>query len=119
MVSTRNQSKMAKANASKMKRYHLQKKLKNMKTVKVMVSTRNESKMAKANASKMKKYHLQKKLKNMKAVKVSEVLQLYDSSVQDSKCGTRLGSTLVMATAGSFMKIGNALKLFMGKQTLK
>ena len=57
----------------------------------------------------MKEYHAKIKIKQIKAVKYSEALQLYDSSVQDTKSGDRQGSTLVMATIGTFDKIGQEL----------
>ena len=45
----------------------------------------------------------------MKLAKPTEVHQLYDSSVQESQYGKRLGSTLVMATPGTFINMGDAL----------
>ena len=46
-------------------------------------------KVKKSNASRMKEYHAKIKIKQIKAVKSSEALQLYDSSVQDTKSGDR------------------------------
>ena len=37
------------------------------------------------------------------------MLQLYDSSVQDTKVGPRLGSTLVMTTKETFIEIGSEI----------
>ena len=60
--------------------------------------------------SRSQKYHT--KMKRKKAVKLAkptEVHQLYDSSAQESKYSKRLGSTLVMATPGTFINMGDAL----------
>ena len=72
-----------------------------------MVKTRNKSETD--NASRMKEYHAKRKVKQIKIVKTSEALQLYDSLVQGTKSGNRMGSTLVMATIGTFNKFGLAL----------
>ena len=81
-----------------------------------MVSTRN--KKFKANTSKSGQNQAQKvkanwrklkKLKEVNKVTVSEALQLCDSSVQETKSGPRDGSTLVMATKGTFIRVGDML----------
>ena len=47
------------------------------------------------------------------------MLQLYDSSVQETKSGTRTGSTLVMATTGTFSNIGDKLLTIMKEDKMK
>ena len=52
-------------------------------------------------------------------MKIPHHITLYDSSVQDTKFGERSGSTLVMATTGTFIKVGDKLLEIMQEDNKK
>ena len=67
-----------------------------------------------ATAMRSRKYHKKLKDKIAKAQKVSQALQLYDSSIQDTKEGNS-GSTLVHFTYETWKNIEYVLKYIMIK----
>ena len=71
----------------------------------------------KSNKKKCKKYYFKEKKKRA-LPKMSEGFRLLDSSVQDTKTGTREGSTLVNATRQTMINLGEKLKILLKEDGL-